>query len=179
MKKIEAYLSKLTSIVSIISYVGIFMIMILTVIDVFVRFVIGTTVVGAYEIVERLLFCSVFASFAYAQTHKAHVHVTMLVSLFPVKIRMFFLGLTSVFSASICFVLAYAGSLQAMQAFTSNYTTGVLKIKLFPFYWVEFAAMVVLGLAILYDSLKCFAGITNYEISNEIDNSMGISQIKI
>ncbi|MFA9423119.1 MAG: TRAP transporter small permease [Sedimentibacter sp.] len=179
MKKIEAYLSKLTSIVSIISYAGIFMIMVLIVVDVFVRFIIGTTIVGAYEIVERLLFCSVFASFAYAQSHKGHVHVTMLVSLFPAKVRMFFLGLTGIFSVVICFVLAYAASLQAIQAFVSNYTTGVLKIKLFPFYWVEFVAMIVLGLAVLYDSLKCFVGISNQEISNEVDDSMGISQIKM
>ncbi|GHV42822.1 hypothetical protein FACS1894187_25230 [Synergistales bacterium] len=63
MKKFERFLDKAISLVSVVSYAGFFAIMILTVIDVFVRFVYNDPILGSYEIIERIVFYGVFASF--------------------------------------------------------------------------------------------------------------------
>lgn len=177
MKRTESILYKITNAVSLLSFVGILLIMGITVGDVIMRFVTGRTIIGAYEIVERLLFCAVFASFAYAQIHKGHVHITMVIGILPKNIRMFILGLTGLLSTFMCFTLAYAATIQANMSLKSNYTTGVLKIKLFPFYWLEFATMLVFAFVVLWDAIKCFVGMANEEVANQIDEDLGINQI--
>ena len=95
MKKVKDIINKIASITSTLCFAGIIFIMLLTVGDIFVRFVFDGIILGAYEIVERSLFCIVFASFAYAQIHRGHVHVTMLIFNFSPKLRMLCMGVTA------------------------------------------------------------------------------------
>jgi TRAP-type C4-dicarboxylate transport system permease small subunit len=168
MKKIKGLLRKLTAVLSLVSYVGFFGIMLLTVVDVFLRYVLSSPILGSYEIVERAVFCAVFASFAFAQTHKAHINITMLVDLFPVRLKMFCLFATGVMSSAAAFLIAYAATKLAARALASNYTTGVLAIPLYPFYWVEFLAMMVFGIVLLYDALKYLAAIFDEKILQSV-----------
>ncbi len=173
MKKVKDIINKIASITSTLCFAGIIFIMLLTVGDIFVRFVFDGIILGAYEIVERSLFCIVFASFAYAQIHKGHVHVTMLVSLFPPKLRMFCLGVTGLLSAFMCFMLSYAASLQAQHALLKNYTTAVLKIKLYPFYWFEVITIAIFGLTVLVDAVQYFIAIYDPDMLASVDDFIG------
>jgi len=168
MKKIDAFIGRITGTISIISYVGFFFIMIFTVLDVFLRHVFSSPILGSYEIVERSVFCAVFASFAYAQTQKAHINITMLVDFFPVRLKMFTGFVTELLSAITALLIAYAAMRQANTAFASNYTTAVLYIKLYPFYWVEFLCMVVFAMTLLYSALKNLLAIFSKNIMKEV-----------
>jgi TRAP-type C4-dicarboxylate transport system permease small subunit len=168
MKRVEELLGKLTTALSLASYVGFFSIMLLIVVDVFLRYVFSRPILGSYEIVERAVFCSVFASFAFAQTHKAHINISMLVDLFPVRLKMFCMFATGAMSSTAAFLIAYAATKLAARALASNYTTSVLGIPLYPFYWLEFLAMLIFGAALLLDALKYLLAMFYEEILQSV-----------
>lgn len=168
MRKAENIVKKITGVVSIISFIGFFFIMALTVCDVLIRKLTGQSILGVYEIVERVMICAVFASFAYTQTAHAHVNITMLVAAFPQKLRFVIMALNNLISAAVSILVAYAAWRQGNVAMDSHYTTGVLLIPLWPFYWVEIVSMVVLCLAFLFHAVKNAAAMFNKELAVEI-----------
>ena len=168
MKKAESIIKKITGVVSIISYVGFFGVMAVTIADILIRWITGKPILGVYEIVERIMICAVFASFAYTQTENGHVQITMLISKFPQKLRFFVMTLNNLLSAAVIVLTAYAAYRQCMVAMSSHYTTGVLQIPLWPFYWVEIVSMVVLCLAFLFHAVKNAAAMFNADIAAEL-----------
>ena len=171
MKKAETFVKRVTGLVAVVSYVGFFFIMALTICDVLIRYISGASILGVYEIVERVMICAVFASFAYTQTEHGHVQITKLVSMFPAKLRFLVMSLNSLISAAVIVLAAYAAWRQGNVALESNYTTGVLFIPLYPFYWVEIVSMAVFCLALLFDTVKNFFGIFNQEIAKEVQST--------
>ncbi|GHV33299.1 hypothetical protein FACS1894187_01180 [Synergistales bacterium] len=171
MKKFERFLDKAISLVSVVSYAGFFAIMILTVIDVFVRFVYNDPILGSYEIIERIVFCGVFASFAYAQLQKSHIQITMVIMHFPSKLRFLCVALTGLLSAAIVLVMAYAAVVQGGVAMRSGYVTGVLQIPLYPFYWIEAAAMFAFFVTLLFDAAKSAMAMFDADLAKEIQST--------
>ena len=171
MKKAENVVKKITGVVSIISFIGFFFIMALTVCDVLIRKLTGQSILGVYEIVERVMICAVFASFAYTQTSHAHVNITMVVAALPQKLRFLIMTLNNLISAAVSVLVAYAAWRQCNVARASHYTTGVLLIPTWPFYWVEIVAMAVLCLAFLFHAVKNAAAIINKELAVEIQST--------
>lgn len=142
----------ITSILSILSFVGFFFIMGITTCDIIIRYVTGDSILGVYEIVERVMVCAVFASFAYTQSERGHVRITLLTAKYPPKLDFVMQALNYLLCAAASIFVAYAALRQAGVAISSNYTTGILLIPLFPFYYVELVAMVVLCIAFLWDT---------------------------
>lgn len=173
MKKVESIVKKITSAVSVISYVGFFCVMAITVADILIRWITGKPILGVYEVVERIMICAVFASFAYTQTENGHVQITMVISKLPQKLRFAIMTLNNLLSAAVIILTAYAAYRQGMVAMSSNYTTGVLLIPLWPFYWVEIISMAVLCLAFLFHAAKNAAAIFNSDVAAEIQADWG------
>ena len=168
IKSIGVWLKKITTVVSVITYVGFFFIMLLIVVDVTLRKIINSPVPGSYEIVQYSLMASVFASFAYCQSERGHVHITMLIRLFPQAVRFAAYSLTGLISAVIAWYLGYAAIRQAIQAYTSNYTTGLLKFAVYPFFWVMAVTMFIFTLAIFYDVIRSIIAMFNKDFAEEI-----------
>lgn len=170
MKQLEKFVKRVTGAISIISYVGFFFVMLITVADIVIRYVTGKSILGVYEIVERVMICAVFASFAYTQTEHGHVMISLVVAKYPKKLKMVMLALNNVLSAVASVMVGYAAAKQAMIAYTSHYTTGILLIPIFPFYWVVVAAMVALFVAFLLDAARDIAALGNDELAAQIDS---------
>ena len=168
MKKFEKIVKKITGILSVVSAVGFFFIMAITVCDIVIRYITNDSILGVYEIVERVMICAVFASFAYTQTEHAHVQITLLVAKYPPKMKFVMLTLNNLLCAAASIFVAYAAVRQANVALTSHYTTGILLIPLYPFYWVEVVSMVILCIAFLLDMVKSAAALFNRELAEEI-----------
>ena len=79
--------------------VAVLMTLILTA-DVVLRKVTGNvmSIKGAYEIVQMLLCCFIFSTWAYTQTVHGHICVTMFISKMPQKLRFFFFSIMSLLS---------------------------------------------------------------------------------
>ena len=168
MKLIEKIIKRITGIVSIVSFVGFFFIMAITVTDIIIRFTTGSAILGVYEIVERTMTAAVFASFAYTQTERGHVMITILCDKYPPKMRF----IAFVFNNAVCVdasvMVAVAAYNQGNLAVDSNYTTAILKIPTAPFYYIECVAMIVLALAFLLDVIKNFVGLFNKDVAKEL-----------
>lgn len=168
---IGVWLKRVTTAVSVVSYIGFFGIMALIVTDVIMRFAFNDPIVGAYEIVQYILMAAVFASFAYCQSERGHVHVTMFLMLMPQKLRFFLYTVTGLLSTAVGFFVGYASILQAQLATTSHYTTGVLKFATYPFFWVESITMFIFAIAMLYDVVRSTIAIFNKDFADEIQST--------
>jgi TRAP-type C4-dicarboxylate transport system permease small subunit len=171
MKNFEKFLERVIGLVSVVSYVGFGLIMLITVVDVFMRFVFNSPILGSYEIIERIVFCGVFASFAYAQLQKSHIQISMALLLLPRRLRYVCVTLTGLLSAGIVLIMAYAAVVQAQTAFKAHYVTGVLKIPLYPFYWIEGVTMFAFFVTLLFDAVKSMAAIFDEKIAQEIQST--------
>ena len=170
MEQFEKIVKRMTGAVSIISFVGFALVMLITVVDIVIRYVTGESILGVYEIVERVMICAVFASFAYTQTEHGHVMISLLVAKYPPKFKMIMLALNNLLSAAASVLVGYAAARQAMVAYNSNYTTGILLIPTFPFYWVVVAAMVALFIAFILDAVRDIVALGNKELADKINS---------
>ncbi len=153
VRNITAHVEKCTKAVGYISFICVIAMMMLNVVDVVAGKFFNTRVLGAYELTQRLLMCAVFTSFAYGQSKKAHINMTILIAVFPRALRFILFTLMSILSVIAAGAMTYAACTQMLVAISSNYMTEVLYIKLWPFYLVETLAMGVFTLALLYDTV--------------------------
>lgn len=168
MKTIDTIIKKIASILSIVGFASLIIIMFLITIDVLMRKIIDVAIPGSYEIVERLLLLLVFASFAYGQTNRSHIHVTMFVSKFPRPVGMALFGIFSLLSFIGCALMAYALVLQGQYAFTAGTWTPVLQIPLYPFFYIAAVCSAVFAITILWDAIKSLVGIGSKEWADDI-----------
>ncbi len=157
MLKVGKIVNRVAFVVSIVSYGGVVAIMLLNVADVLLTKLLGRPITGAYEITECLLLCTIMASFAYAQTKKSHINMTILIRIFPNILRFFVYGLMGLLSTGTAAAVGYAALQQAAGAVARGTVTSVLFIPLYPFYYVEAAVMFVFALTLLYDAALSFA----------------------
>ena len=175
MKKVTNVLHKITGIVSLITHVSFLAIMVVIVADVILRKFGGAGITGAYEIVQVVLSAGVFAGFAYTQSEHGHVHVTLLISHFPQKIRFLVYGILAILSTAAAFFAAYGAYLATLDNYKKFLngagTTGVLRIPYYPFYIIEIICMAMLGVALAWDMIKSFIAIGNKEVAEEIQST--------
>ncbi len=153
VKKISAGMEKFTTAVGYFSFICVIAMMLLNVGDVALNKVANKNILGAYEITQRLLMCAVFASFAYAQSKKAHINMTIIIEKFPRAIRFIVFTLMSVLSVLASGAMTWAAYLQTMDCVAKGYVTEVLYIPLWPFYVVEIIAMAIFTITIIYDTI--------------------------
>ena len=153
IKHFSSVVEKITKAVGFISFAAVFVMMMLNVVDVLLAKFFKSPIVGTYELTQRLLMCAVFTSFAYAQSKKAHINMTILIAVFPRVIRFILFTLMSVISVVAAGAMTYAAAIQMNVAITTGYMTEVLYIPLWPFYLVETIAMAIFTLALIYDTV--------------------------
>ena len=166
-KKFESVLSKWTKAICYISFAGLLAMMFLNVADVFMA-KLFSPIIGTYEITSRLLLCTVFASFAYAQTQKAHITMTLIISRFPRPLRFVFFSLMSYISVFISGLLTYAAYYQGEVARVGATTTDILFIPLFPFFYVQAIAMTALTITLLFDAILSSIAIARGDFAEHI-----------
>lgn len=171
VKKIDKVISGITGAICYVSIAAIVLTMLLTVIDVLTRKLMRTGIVGSYELTERLLLVMIFAAFAYTQTKKGHVHVTLFLSKFPKSLGVFIFGILGLLSTGAAVFCAYAITEQGKYSLTAGTLTAVLHIPLYPFYYIAAFCMYVFAITLLWDAIKCFIGLKNDEVCTEIRSS--------
>ena len=159
MKIIDKIVEKISCGWSVFSYITMVLVMLLITVDVILRKVAHITIVGSYEIVERCLLVLVFCGFAYCQTNKGHIHVTLFLQMFHEKVALFLFGIWHLLSFAGAIFTGYAMILQMQYAIQANTWTPVLQIALWPFYLVSAIGMFIFALTIIWDCIQCFVGL--------------------
>ena len=86
-KKFSAKTERFTKAVGYISFVCVIVMMLMNVVDVLLGKLFNKPIIGAYELTQRILMCAVFAAFAYGQSKKAHINMTIVIARFPRPVR--------------------------------------------------------------------------------------------
>ena len=172
MLRFGRMINKATFAVSLVSYAGVLAIMLLNVADVFMTKSFTKPIQGSYEITEVLLLCTVMASFAYAQSQKAHINMGMVLKRFP---RPLALALLFVHGA-YCLrprpaPWATPPSCRPNPQWRRNAVTSVLEIPLYPFYYVEAVAMFFFAVVLLYDAVLAVMAIRNDKYAEMVISS--------
>jgi TRAP-type transport system small permease protein len=164
-------ISAVTLVLSWVSYAGVLAIMLLNVADVLLTKTASRPITGTYEITESLLLCTIMAAFAYAQSQKTHINMTIFVKHFPRVLKFSIYGLMGLISAGTAGAVGYAAILQTQSALEKGAVTSVLEIPMYPLYIVEAVAMFIFGIALLYDAALAFAALFRREYEDEVTAS--------
>jgi TRAP-type C4-dicarboxylate transport system permease small subunit len=153
MKKLGAILNKVTNIIAKVSLAGVAVLMLLNVADVILTKLFARSIQGAYEISENVLMCAVFAAFAYGQTQKTHVHMTLIIGKLPGGLRFIPYALCGILSSIMSAVFIYAAFLRADRMLTTGTVTGILHIPVYPFYCVSAVCLILFAVTVIYDTV--------------------------
>lgn len=150
-----------------LSAAGVCVVTVLITVDVILR-LLGHPILGSYEVISIVMTVVVFASFAYGQREKRHIHVTMFIRRLPAAARLVVFGMTSLLSTAIVGCAAYAAFSQAGSAVDSGSATGVLEIPFYPFYYIEGLALALFTLVLLIDAAKAFVAVRNEDLARDV-----------
>ena len=153
IKRLSARIGQITKAIAWISFVCVVAMMLMNVVDVIMGYVANKHIRGAYELTQRLLMCAVFTSFAYGQSKKTHINMTIVIAKFPRALRFVLFTVMSILSVLAAAAMTYAAAVQTGVAISTGYMTEVLYIPLWPFYVVETVAMALFTLALIYDTV--------------------------
>ncbi len=153
VQKFNAGVHRFTQAIALISFVCVLLMMLMNVADVIMGYLFQTHILGAYELTQRMLMCAVFTAFAYGQSKKSHINMTIIIVHFPRPLRFIIFTLMGILSVLAAGAMTYAAAVQTGVAVSTGYMTEVLYIPLWPFYVIETAAMAIFTLALIYDTI--------------------------
>lgn len=159
MQKAGKIVGKITTYVAYISFIAVTAMVLLNVADVLMSKIFNKSIMGAYEISQVLLQCAVFAAFAYGQTRKVHIHLTILINVFPGRTKYIPYALCSLLAAAMAAMLTYASLYQANREFTTGTISDILNFPMFPYFYVQAFGMAVFTIALLYDTIVNFMAV--------------------
>ena len=126
----------------------------LTVVDVFLRYVFNRPILGSYELTEFMMAILVFSTIGYTMAVKGHVVVF---TKLPQRIQDLLECITS-FIASILFaIVAWRNAVQAVTAWGRNDVTAELFIPISPFILFVAVGIAVLSLVLFTQSIQSLA----------------------
>ncbi len=171
MKKFTKVTNKISVYVSYLSMTAVVFIMLYMTLDVVLRHLANAPIRGGYEVSTLAMVILIFTSWSYTQTVNGHIHVTMLVRIFPKIPRFIVFGVTSLLSAVVMGIGTYAAYLASIQKYNTNESTGMLLIPHWPFMVIECIALGFFTLILLRDAIRAFMAMYNDEIAEEITST--------
>ena len=123
---------------------------ILTFLDVFLRYFFNSPLPGTYEVTEMLMPLVVFSAIAYGQWNKSHVIMDVVTGALKEDNRNTLEAVTNIWSLAVCALCIWATGRYAL---TVKSTTGLLGIPYEPFVWFVVFGFVTLALSFLWDFL--------------------------
>jgi TRAP-type C4-dicarboxylate transport system permease small subunit len=120
--------------------------MMLTVVDVFFRYILNAPLTGAIEVSELLMVVLVFPALGWIAIERGHIKVDLLVSRWPKRVQMIVEIITLILSLGTYAYITWQSLLESRNV---DMTTSLLSIPEAPFHWVMTAGFLMLCLAIL------------------------------
>ncbi len=169
-KKVYKFFSKICSALSYVSMAVTFMIMLLLMVDIILRYFFSSGLLGSLELIEMGMTIIIFCGFAYTQVERGHVNVDILINrIHNRRVRAFIDGFVYFFTAVISFALLYASFMKVSK---EGATTGVLLIPLVPFEIIMGIGYIMLTIIFLLDSIREFLRCFGKEEPEEAESVM-------
>jgi TRAP-type C4-dicarboxylate transport system permease small subunit len=119
--------------------------MLLTVVDVFLRYFFKAPITGSTEISRLLMVIIVFPALGWAAIDRAHIRVDLVVSRIPARLQAIFSSITFFFALVTFVIITWRSFLEATVV---NRQTSLLHLSFTPFYWVMSVGFAIFCLAI-------------------------------
>jgi len=168
VKKVGDIVNRIGEYMKVIPFVGFLLIVSVTVVDIVLRYVFNSPILGSYEVIQYILLVSAFLSFGYCQTLKGHISVTSLVRVFPPMVKTIIYALTSIIGFLMCVVFAYAIAKQAVYLRELGYISEVLRFSTWPIIWVVFFGLVIFAVTLFWEMIRSFVAIADREFAAEL-----------
>jgi len=123
--------------------------MLLTVVDVSLRFFFNMPIKGGFELTEFMMIMIVFLATSYTAQRKRHIVVDAVVSHLPERVQMVIDTATCFMSLVICALIAWQSGVEAYKRLLMGQTSATLYIPIYPFIWVVTLGCALLTLVIL------------------------------
>lgn len=120
--------------------------MLLTVVDVFMRYVMNSPITGATELSELMMVVVVFSSLSWITVEKSQIRVDLLVLKWKPKTRYIIEIITLILTLATFVIITWRSLLETMQVHDS---TSLLQMPEAPFHWMMTVGFAVLCLAIV------------------------------
>jgi TRAP-type C4-dicarboxylate transport system permease small subunit len=120
--------------------------MMLTVVDVFFRYVLNAPLTGAIEMSELLMVVLVFPALGWIAIERSHIRVDLLVTTWPKRIQYIVEIITLLLALGTYAYITWQSILESRQV---DMATSLLAIPEAPFHWVMTAGFFMLCLAII------------------------------
>jgi TRAP-type transport system small permease protein len=156
----------ITSIARISGYIAVgilILMMLLTVVDVFLRHVFNLPILGSLEITEFMMVSLAFFSIGWATLAKAHVLVDILARRLSSRTQARVNIPLHVLYLALYVFIAWQSALEALNNWRMDERSIVLEIPVFPFYFMVAIGCAVVSLVLLLGLVKLIAEETRRE----------------
>lgn len=154
MKKAEKILERISI---IIAWIGVGLTaatLVMYTIDVVGRLAFSSQMRGTFE-VAQFFFCMIsFSAYAYTQMSRGHIHVSIVVNLFPMRMKYIVAILNFAICSIVCSIVVVAMINMGNIALASNKTTQVGALPFAPLYYLSAVFMAVFTATIIFDVIR-------------------------
>jgi TRAP-type C4-dicarboxylate transport system permease small subunit len=159
--RFEKIVGLLSRILFYVGIVGIMFMILLIVVDVFLRYAFRQPIMGTFEFVQIAMAFLVFLGLAYTECKKGHVGVDILVSHFPKKMQSIIDLCTTILSFGLFVLIASQNTVQGILELKRGETLTLLEIPTFPFKFLVVVGCLMLCLALLVNIFNFIIGREN------------------
>ena len=141
----------------LLNNIGVFFLiamMLLTVADVFMRYVLNRPILGSVEITRYLMVSLAFLGLAWCAVVKGHVRVELLISRLSPRAQAIFDSITCFFSLFIFVLITTYGFLEARERWAFYEASDVLQIPSYPFFLVLAFGSAILCLVLITNLIQ-------------------------
>lgn len=163
IQKTDKFVYRVAEYTSLVGFVGAIFLMVLNVVDIIGTKIFSAPIIGAYEISQYVLLCTIFSVFAYAQVNKKHINMTIFITHFARPVKLIIYGALQALSTVITVILAIAAFVQTGVDIESNKISDVLYFPIWPFMVVEGVCMVIFAFTLAWDTILAFMALKNDE----------------
>ena len=144
----------------ILNYIGsvvLFMLVIMTTIDVTGRYLFSKPLPATYELTQFMFSITVFFGMAYFGIIKRHIRINLLVDKFPPAAQNIIDTTTGLLSLGMCIVLSWQAFVQARVLQLDKLRSDIWHIPIFPFQFLIALALAIFAMVLLADFLESLA----------------------
>jgi len=120
--------------------------MMLTVVDVFFRYILNAPLTGAIEVSELLMVVLVFPALGWIAIERSHIRVDLLVSTWPPRVQLIVEIIILLLTLGTFLIITWQSILESREV---DMTTSLLSIPEAPFHWIMTGGFAMLCLAIV------------------------------
>jgi TRAP-type C4-dicarboxylate transport system permease small subunit len=131
--------------------------MLLTGIDVALRYLLNSPIPGSYEIIQYMMPIVIAFGLAHCAMEKGHVNVELVISRFSVRTKAYMNSIVNLFFFALFALITWQSLLRAVGMIASGLKSEVLAIPVFPFVLTVTLGSGVLSLVVLKDVFESLA----------------------